>query len=201
LIERQADGAVYRLLLLDGRLLDVVRSVPASVTGDGRSTIEELIAAENERRVAAGGRAGLSLIGLNLDTVFTLRRAGLRLSSVLDPGRRLALRVATNNNAAEDNTTWTGEISPSVLEHARAAAAVVGLRLAGVDVVSTDIAKPLRETGGAVSEVNGGPGLHHHYLVSDPDHATPVAVPVLETVLAAAEIPDLRAERASAGSG
>ena len=201
LIERQVDGAVYRLLVLDGRLIDVVRSVPASVTGNGRLTIEELIAAENERRVAAGGRAGLSLIGLNLDTVFTLRRAGLRLTSVLDPGRRLALRVATNNNAAEDNTTWQGEISPSVLEHARAAAAVVGLRLAGVDVVSTDIAKPLRDTGGVVSEVNGGPGLHHHYLVSDPAHATPVAVPVLETVLAAAEIPDLREERASAGSG
>ena len=198
LIERQAEGPVYRLLLLDGRLLDVVRSVPASVTGDGRSTIEVLIAAENERRVAAGGRAGLSLIGLNLDTVFTLRRAGLRLSSVLEPGRCLALRVATNNNAAEDNATWRGEISRSVLEHARAAAAVVGLRLAGVDVITTDITKPLRETGGVVSEVNGGPGLHHHYLVSDPAHATPVAVPVLETVLVAAEIPDLRA---SAGSG
>jgi glutathione synthase/RimK-type ligase-like ATP-grasp enzyme len=100
--------------------------------------------------------------------------------------------VATNNNAAEDNRTWRGELAPSVLEHARAAAAAVGLRLAGVDVLSTDISKPLHETGGVVSEVNGGPGLHHHYLVSEPGQATRVATPVLEILLEAAELPAAR---------
>lgn len=183
LIERQISGSVYRLLLLDGELLDVVRSMPANVTGDGRSTLEELILQENERRVAARGQAGLSLIGLNLDTVLTLRRAGVTLSSVLAEGHYLPLRCATNNNAARDNATWRAEVHPSVVEHARAAANAVGLRLAGVDVVTTDISTPLTETGGALSEVNGAPGLHHHYLVADPDDATPVTVPVLERLL------------------
>ncbi len=194
LIERQVEGAVFRLLLLDGELLDVVRSVPANVTGDGRSTIEQLIARENERRVEAGGAAGLSLIGLNLDTALTLRRAGLAMSSVPEQGRHLALRVATNNNAARDNETWTGPISPSVLDHARAAADAVGLRLAGIDVLTTDISRPLGETGGVISEVNGGPGLHHHYLVAAPADATPVAVPVLQKLFAAASDDDLRVE-------
>ncbi len=194
LIERQIDGAVYRLLLLDGELLDVVRSVPANVTGDGHSTIEELIAHENDRRVAAGGAAGLSLVGLNLDTMLTLRRAGLTLSSVVPEDHRLALRVATNCNAARDNETWTGEVSASVIEDARAAVSAVGLRLAGVDVVTTDIGRPLAETGGVVSEVNGGPGLHHHYLVADRDRATPVAVPVLEKLLAGARQAEWLAE-------
>ena len=63
------------------------------------------------------------------------------------------------------------------------AAAAVGLRLAGVDVVTTDISRPLSETGGVVSEVNGGPGLHHHYLVADSARATPVAVPVLQKLI------------------
>lgn len=184
MIERQIDGAIYRLLLLDGELLDVVRSVPANVTGDGDSTIEALIARENERRVDAAGAAGLSLIGLNLDTMLTLRRVGLTLSSVLPEGQYLALRIATNSNAARDNTTWEGEVSPSVIEDARAAVRAVGLRLAGVDVVTRDISRPLTETGGVVTEVNGGPGLHHHYLVADAEKATPVAVPVLEKLLA-----------------
>jgi cyanophycin synthetase len=184
LIERQVNGSVYRLLLLDGELLDVVRSVPANVTGDGHSTIEELIVRENERRVAAGGTAGLSFIGLNLDTIFTLRRAGLTLSSVLPNGHHLPLRVATNNNAARDNETWRGEVDESVLEHATAAVSAVGLRLAGVDVLTPDITRPLTETGGVVSEVNGGPGLHHHYLVADAENATPVAVHVLQRLLA-----------------
>ncbi len=127
---------------------------------------------------------GLSLIGLNLDTMLTLRRAGVSLSSVLPQGRRLALRVATNNNSARDNQTWRGPVSASVIEQARAAAGAVGLRLAGIDVVTTDIGRPLSETGGVISEVNGGPGLHHHYLVADPADATPVAVPVLQKLLA-----------------
>jgi D-aspartate ligase len=194
LIERQITGAVYRILLLDGELLDVVRSVPANVTGDGHSTIEELIAQENERRLLAGGTAGLSLIGLNLDTLLTLRRAGCTLSSVLPEGRYLALRVATNNNAARDNETWRGPVSVSVLEQARAAADAVGLRLAGIDVVTTDISRSLSETGGVISEVNGGPGLHHHYLVADAPNVTPVAVPILQRLLARSPQSDVRVE-------
>ena len=194
LIERQITGSVYRLLLLDGELLDVVRSVPANVAGDGHSTVEQLIARENERRVAAGGAAGLSLVGLNLDTMLTLRRAGLTLSSILPSGRRLDLRVATNANASRDNETWKGEVSESVLEDAKAAVRAVGLRLAGVDVVAANINRPLRETGGVVSEVNGGPGLHHHYLVADRAQATPVAVPVLDRLLAGVGEPALLVE-------
>lgn len=191
LIERQIKGDVYRLLFLDGELLDVVHSVPANVTGDGRSTIEGLIAAENKRRAAARGAAGLSLIGLNLDTVLTLRRAGVTLTSVLPPGQRLPLRVATNCNAERDNETWRGPVAESVIEDAKAAVRAVGLRLGGVDVVTTDISRPLIETGGVVTEVNGGPGLHHHYLVADRANATPVAVPVLEKLLGEVRQPDL----------
>ncbi len=183
LIERQADGDVYRLLFLDGELLDVIRSVPAAVIGDGRGTIEELIARENRRRAAAGGAAGLSLLGMNLDTVLTLRRAGLTLSSVLPAGRRVRIREATNNNAAEDNVTWRGEIADEVIDTARAASAVVGLRLAGIDIVAPTVAVPLQSSGGVITEVNGTPGLHHHYLVADRDAATRVAIPILGRLL------------------
>ncbi len=183
LIERQAVGPVYRLLFLDGELLDVLRSVPAHLTGDGRSTVEELIAAENERRVAAEGAAGLTLVGVDLDTMFALARAGLKLSSVLEAGRTVPIGVVTNSNAAEDNETFRGEISAQIVAEARSAQAAVGLRLAGVDVIATDPVRPLAETGGVINEVNGTPGLHHHYLVADPDKATRVAIPVLERLL------------------
>jgi D-aspartate ligase len=186
LIERQAAGAVYRLLLLDGEVIDVLRSLPAQLTGDGQSTIEALIVAENERRVAAGGAAGLSLLGVNLDMVFALARAGLTLSSVLAAGRTVAIGVVTNNNAVEDNETFRGDLSPKLIAEARLAQDAVGLRLAGVDVITTDPARPLAETGGVINEVNGTPGLHHHYLVADPDRATHVAIPILERLLSRA---------------
>jgi D-aspartate ligase len=183
LIERQATGAVYRFLLLDGELLDVTRHVPGHVTGDGRSTIEALIFDENKRRVAAKGAARLSLLGVTLDMMIALEHAGHRLSSVLPDGDTIALGGVTNNNAIDDNETFREEISPELLAEARAAQEAVGLHLAGVDVITTDPSSPLAETGGVINEVNGTPGLHHHYLVAKPDEATPVAIPVLERLL------------------
>jgi D-aspartate ligase len=184
MIEKQAEGAVYRLLFLDGRLLDVLRSRPSRVTGDGRSTVEQLIAAENHRRIAARGDAGISLIGATLDLVLTLERAGLKLSSVLPSGQTVAVRTVTNGNCASDNETVDpGEVSPHLIAEAKRAAAAVGVRLAGVDIITPDLARPLSETGGVVTEVNGTPALHHHYLVADPQGATRVAIPVLDWLL------------------
>jgi D-aspartate ligase len=183
LIERQAPGAVYRLLFLDGELLDVIRSLPGHLTGDGHTTVEGLIFAENERRVAAGGAAGIELLGASLDLVLALERRGLRLSSVAPAGARIALGDVTNNNSVADNETFRGTVCEELLAEARAAQFAVGLRLAGVDVITEDPARPLRETGGVINEVNGTPGLHHHYLVADPARATRVAIPVLERLL------------------
>lgn len=61
------------------------------------------------------------------------------------------------------------------------------LRLAGVDLVTPDRTRPLGEMSGAVLEVNGTPGLHYHYQVADLDQATPVAVPILDALLSAAD--------------
>jgi cyanophycin synthetase len=184
LIERQALGAVFRLLLLDGELLDVIRSAPGHLTGDGRSSIAELIFAENARRVAARGQAGVELLGAGLDMMLALERAGLRLSSVAPVGERIALGDVTNNNSVADNETFRETLSAELVAEAVAAQRAVGLRLAGVDVITADPRRPLRQSGGVINEVNGTPGLHHHYLVADPERATRVAIPVLERLLA-----------------
>ena len=179
LIERQAEGDVYRLLFLDGAVLDVLRNRRPTLTGDGRSTIEQLIAAENERRIAARGALGLNLLAGGLDTVLQLERTGLSLASVPAQGQTFVVQVVTNQSRIEDRETFRGAIAPSVIESARAAVRAVGLRLGGVDLVTPDPSRPLAETGGIILEVNSGPGLHHHYLVANRQAATPVAVPVL----------------------
>lgn len=183
LIERQAAGDVYRLLLLEGELLDVVRSRPARLTGDGRSTIADLMRTENRRRVAARGAAGLARLGIDLDLVLTLERAGLSLSSVPAAGRSIAIHTITNDCGAAQCETYGGPVADRVLVEARAAAEAVGLKLAGVDVIAIDPGRPLYEVGGVVNEVNGSPGLHHHYLVAEPERATRVAGPILERLL------------------
>ncbi len=186
LLERQVEGVVYRLLFLDGELIDVLRHRPPRVTGDGHSTVEQLIAAENARRVRANGSAGLSLLGVCLDTIFALERLGLGLGSVLAEDRTVAVQTVTNNNRVEDTETVTSEVAPELAAEARTAAEAVGLRLAGVDVITPDGTRSLRAAGGIVAEVNGSPGIHHHYHVANPTGATPVATAILERVLEAA---------------
>jgi D-alanine-D-alanine ligase-like ATP-grasp enzyme len=182
-VERRVAGDVYRILFLDGELLDLVRRLPPSVTGDGESTIRSLVLAENARRLRAGGDAGLPLVTANLDMVFTLEHAGRSLASVLAPHERVAVKAVTNQSGPEDNFTVREPVSDELISDARTAAAAVGVRLAGVDVITPSLDAGLRDAGGVVIEVNGGPGLHHHYHVAERTDATRVCVPVLERLL------------------
>lgn len=182
LVERAVPGEVYRFLLLDGQLLDVVRRGRPAVTGDGRATIVELVAQENRRRLEAAGEDGLSLVRPDLDFVYTLQAAGRSPRSVPADGERVAVKTVTNQNRAGENAT-VRDTSPELAAEAAAAARVVGLRLAGVDVIAPTLDRSLAESGGVVLEVNCTPGLHHHYLVADREGATRVAVPILRALL------------------
>ena len=171
------------MLYLDGQLIDVVRRSSPRVVGDGRSTIAKLIAAENRRRIRARGSAGLTLLRIDLDCLFTLARTGLSLSSVPSSAAAVVVKTVTNQNAPCDNETVLELISEDVIAAGAAAVRAVGLRLAGVDLITTDPRRSLAETDGVIIEVNGNPGLHHHYHVAQPAMATHVAVPVLRAVL------------------
>jgi cyanophycin synthetase len=195
LIERQVPGPVYRLLFLDGELIDTIRHVPPRLTGDGRSTVEQLIGLENERRIGAQGAAGLSLLDVGLDTVFTLERQRLKLDSVVPAGTTIAVQTVTNDNRIEDTETVREPLDPELVDAARRAALAVGLRLAGVDVITPDAGQSLERAGGVVAEVNGTPGIHHHYHVADGANATRVAVPILAKVLQGLEQPEPSEQR------
>jgi cyanophycin synthetase len=183
LIERQAEGDMYRLLFMDGELLDTVRRRPPRVKGDGRSTIRELIARENASRLDPAQPVSMPILRVDLDCLFTLEAAGLSLESVLPEGQTLAVKTVTSQNRIEDNETVREPISPGLVTQARRAAAQVGVRLAGVDLITPDLSRSLEESGGVIIEVNGTPGLHYHYQVADEATATPVAVPILRRLL------------------
>jgi cyanophycin synthetase len=184
LIERQVSGDFYRLLFLDDDLLDVVRRAPPHVTGDGHSTIEQLISAENRRRIAASTGQLLILLQVDLDCIFALEEANLTLKSIPPLGAAVRIKSVISQNSVEDNETVRGAISDQLVEESRVAARAVGLRLAGVDVMTTDPTTSLGASGGVILEVNGTPGLHYHYQVADRTNATRVAIPVLRKLLA-----------------
>lgn len=183
MIERQVQGIEYRLLYLDGKLLDATRRRPPCVVGNGRSTIAQLIDAENKRRNRLIGSASLTRIQMDSDCRVTLRNAGMSLSSVPKAGTEVTVKTTVNDNAAKDNVSVRNLISDALTQEVARATAVLGIRLAGIDVITKDPDVSLKESGGAIIEVNSSPGLHHHYNVCNLQETTPVAVPILRCLL------------------
>jgi cyanophycin synthetase len=180
LIERQVPGEMYRLLFLDGELVDVVLRQAPRVHGDGSSSVLELIAEENERRLAAARPR--ALITVDIDCLLALEAAGRSPSYVPAQGESVKVKSASSENGESENHS-VREFSAELVDECADAVRAVGLRLAGVDVVTPDIGRSLPDAGGAIIEVNGTPGFQYHYEVADRANATRVAVPVLQAVL------------------
>ena len=183
MIERQIPGDVYRLLYLDGELIDAIRRLPPHVVGDGRSTIRRLIAAENRRRVERSGMTALKILVGDFDCRTTLRRAGLSLNSIPQPGQVVVVKTATNESAAHECEAVRDEVHDDIVREGARAAQTLGIRLAGLDVITSDVGVPLEQSGGAIIEVNSSPGLHYHYQVKNVEDQVPVAVPILRRLL------------------
>lgn len=180
LIERQIEGQCFRILLLDGEVLDTVLRHRVGVVGDGRSTVRALIAVENRLRLESGIERAQVLVRRDPDLVGTLSRQGLRLSSRPPAGSKVELKRVVNDNRAEENEAADGVLCPAILDAARHAAQEIGVRLAGVDVICCDPSQPLERSGGAVIEVNATPGFYYHY------HRRGTHCAVAERILASA---------------
>jgi cyanophycin synthetase len=165
LIERMIPGESYRLLVLDGEMIHAVRRQGPRLVGDGVSSVAELARAENQRRMALGEAA----LGTGRDCVFTLGCQNLTLSSV--PSKGQSFVVQSVNDAEQRcaevrtvyNQTVTDLVCAALKRNAERVADTLRSRFVGVDVVTTDPAIPLEESGGAIIEANTTPGLHHHY--------------------------------------
>jgi cyanophycin synthetase len=177
LLEQQCAGDSYRLLVLDGEVLDVIRRPLPQVVGDGRSTIEQLMFRQYEERIRVDGPGGLKPFPADLDCLFTITQAGYSVRSVLAPGEAVTIKTATNYNGPRDSVSIPAPYPETFISLARRAAAVLGVRLGGVDLVAS------ADDQAVVLEVNAIPGLTHHYNVSDPERAQRIAIPLLESLL------------------
>ena len=183
IVEEFFGGAVYRLLYFGGELLDAVRRDPPTLAGDGRSSVEQLITAENRRRLDGGIASCQSLIKIDGELRHTLRRAGRGLRSVPAAGEAVLLKNIVNDNRREDNVSAADDLCREVVEAGAEAAAAVGARLAGVDVITPDPSVPLAKAGGVVIEVNAAPGYYYHYYKRE--GRVPIATVILERLVKA----------------
>ncbi|MEP6588496.1 MAG: cyanophycin synthetase [Polaromonas sp.] len=161
MVERYIRGHEHRLLVVGGRVVAAARGEVAMITGDGQLTVRQLIDAQlnTDPRRGLGEDFPLSQIDTATDgaIVLDLQRQGLTPNAIPAAGREVLIQ--RNGNVAID---CTDEVHPEVDYIVSLAARVVGLDIAGIDVVAQDISRPLQSQGGAIVEVNAGPGLLMH---------------------------------------
>lgn len=161
MVERFIPGDEHRLLVVDGKVVAAARGEVVSITGNGRNTVRELIDSQlnSDPRRGYEEEYPLEIIDVTTDAKvqLELKRQDLDADAVPAAGRQVV--VQRNGNVAVD---CTDDVHPEVAYIAALAAKVVGLDIAGIDMVAQDISKPLHSQGGAIVEVNAGPGLLMH---------------------------------------
>jgi D-alanine-D-alanine ligase-like ATP-grasp enzyme len=166
-IEEQIEGDNYRLLYLDGELVDAFVRRQPSVVADGRSSIARLVKKANEARLAAGSGQSQVLLTVDMDMKRTLAKQGLSLRSIPEAAKTVKLKTVVNENCGSDNSTATSLLCGSVIEEGARAVRALRVRLAGVDMITPDPSVPLAEAGGVVLEVNAPPNYYYHYNKGD----------------------------------
>jgi cyanophycin synthetase len=163
MVEKFITGNDFRLLVVGDKLVAAARREPPTVIGDGVHTVRQLVEIENQNPRRGSGHA-TSLTKIRFDEIAHARLAvqGYTADTVLAKGARAVLRNNANLSTGGTATDVTDDVHPEVAARAIAAAQMVGIDIAGVDVVCENIGLPLEKQGGGMVEVNAAPGLRMH---------------------------------------
>jgi cyanophycin synthetase len=179
-LESYVTGNDYRVLVVGGHMVAVAQRVPAHVIGDGEHTVRELVDLTNaDPRRGIGHEKVLTKIKLDEEAAALVRKQGFEPDDVPPKDEFVKLAATGNMSTGGISIDRTWEAHEDNVEIAEEAARVVGLDVAGIDFLTPDISQPVRETGGAIVEVNAAPGFRMH---TNPTEGEPqyVAKPVLD---------------------
>ena len=161
IVEKFIEGYEHRMLVVGRQVVAAARGEELWVVGDGVSDIDYLtdaqINSDPRRGTGEGAPLNALLPSRSGEIILELERAGLTAASIPAKGQKVLIQ--RNGNVAVDITDL---LHPSVAAAATLAARVVGLDIAGVDMVLEDATKPLTQQRAAVIEVNASPGLLAH---------------------------------------
>lgn len=160
LVEKFIPGFTHRLTVAEGEVISVRQRIPGGVTGDGKSTIMELVAAHSDSAYAKrwARQRGRPQVILDDEALTLLKQEQLSPSTILPNGKFQRLRRRDNINAGGKNRDLAlSDVHSDNLTLAVEAARALRLNIAGIDLITEDITRSWRDVGGAICEVNGMP--------------------------------------------
>ncbi len=187
IVERFYQGRDHRVLVINGKLVAVAERIPARVVGNDKSTISELVEEINQDPNRGEGHDNvLTKIALDRASISRLEKQGYSLDTILPAGEVAYLRATANLSTGGIAVDRTDDIHPENIWLAQRVSKIIGLDIMGIDVVTPDITKPLREVDGVVVEVNAAPGFRMHTAPSE-GKARNVAAPLLDMLFPAGQ--------------
>jgi cyanophycin synthetase len=180
IVEKFITGLDHRVLVINYKFVAAAIRKPASVTGDGKHSIQELIDITNkDPRRGYGHEKTLTSIKVDDFTMDILNKKGLSLESVLPDGEELWLKPTANLSTGGTATDVTDYVHPDNIFMCERIARIIGLDICGIDIMASSLSEPIQNNGGAILEVNAAPGFRMHI---DPAEGLPrnVAEPVID---------------------
>ncbi len=159
LVQEYIKANDYRITVLGGKVIQAYRRIPFQVTGDGVSTVEQLIHAEVNRFVQYGRDKLVNADDKRIE--LNLREQGYALDDIIPEGAVIPLQDVANLSLGGISLDVTDRISPYFSELAGEIADRLNLDLCGVDLFANDITDP-NERYYRVIEVNSAPGMDHY---------------------------------------
>ena len=163
IVEKFIEGKDYRVLVVGDKVVAVALRVPANVVGDGEHTIKELINEINKNpNRGRGHEKPLTKIEINQKTYEVLNKQNLTLRDIPKKGEKVILCENCNISTGGTSEDCTDIIHPHNAEYAVRSAKALKIDVAGIDFVTNDISQSIKETNGAIIEVNAAPGIRMH---------------------------------------
>ena len=180
IVEKYITGFDFRVLVINHKMVAAARRVPAHVVGDGELDIQALIDKENtDPRRGYGHENVLTEIDVDKDTNELLEKLNYTLETVPQKGELVYLKSTANLSTGGTSIDVTDMIHPENVQMAERVSRIIGLDVCGIDIMAENLTQPLKESGGAILEVNAAPGFRMHLA---PSEGLPrnVAAPVVD---------------------
>ena len=163
IVEQYIPGHDFRMLVIGNQLIAAARRDPPQVIGDGTHTIRQLVDQVNTDPLRGDGHATpLTKIRFDDIALATLSTQHMTAESIPEKGKRVLLRNNANLSTGGSATDVTDEVHPELAARMVTAAQMVGLDIAGVDLVAETVIKPMEEQRAGIVEINAAPGLRMH---------------------------------------
>ncbi len=180
IVEKYITGFDFRVLVINHKMVAAARRVPAHVVGDGELNIQQLIDKENlDPRRGYGHENVLTEIDVDKDTNELLEKLNYTLETIPQKGEIVYLKSTANLSTGGTSIDVTDMIHPENVQMAERVSRIIGLDVCGIDIMAENLTQPLKESGGAILEVNAAPGFRMHLA---PSEGLPrnVAAPVVD---------------------